>query len=115
MEKTSSTLARPSPEQPGKAATLRIMFKNVGSGLIARNGPELTGFAIAGKDRRFGHAMARIRNDTVILWSDMITRPVAVRYTWAANPICNLYNKEGLPAVPLRADDWPGITWPRKK
>ena len=40
----------------------------------------------------------------------MITDPVAVRYAWADNPVCNVYSKEGLPLTPFRTDDWPGVT-----
>jgi sialate O-acetylesterase len=46
----------------------------------------------------------------VVVWSDKVPEPVAVRYAWADNPVCNLYNKAGLPAYPFRTDDFPGIT-----
>ena len=73
------------------------------SGLIARGGDELRHFAIAGADRRFVWAKARIEGDKVIVWNDDITSPVAVRYGWADNPEgANPYNKEGLPASPFR-------------
>ena len=48
--------------------------------------------------------------DKVEVWSDEVSDPVAVRYAWADNPVCNLYSAEGLPATPFRTDDWPGVT-----
>jgi len=87
-----------------------VKFKNNGDGLIARDG-ELKGFAIASKDKIFKWAKAEIKEkDTIVVWNDEIKEPVAVRYAWADNPECNLYNKEGLAAFPFRTDDWEGIT-----
>lgn len=88
---------------------IRLFFDHVGSGLVAKGG-ELKGFAIAGKDRKFVWANAKIEGNTVVVWSEQVPEPVAVRYGWADNPDCNLYNKEGLPASPFRTDDFPGIT-----
>jgi sialate O-acetylesterase len=88
---------------------IRLRFKQVGSGLAAREG-ELKGFAVAGTDRVFHWANAVVDDDTVVVSSSEVPAPVAVRYAWAANPDCNLYNKEGIPASPFRTDDWPGIT-----
>ncbi|MGQ9462344.1 MAG: sialate O-acetylesterase [Candidatus Fervidibacter sp.] len=88
---------------------IRLFFDHVGSGLVAKGG-ELRGFAIAGKDGKFVWANAKIEGDTVLVWSEQVPEPVAVRYGWADNPDCNLYNKEGLPASPFRTDDFPGIT-----
>jgi len=88
---------------------IRIFFNHVGSGLVAK-GENLTGFAIAGEDRKFVWANAKIEGNTVVVWSEQVPKPVAVRYGWADNPDCNLYNKEGLPASPFRTDDWPGVT-----
>lgn len=82
---------------------IRIFFKHTGSGLVCK-GDKLTGFAIAGEDKRFHWAEARIEGNTVVVWSPQVPHPVAVRYAWADNPDCNLYNKEGLPAVPFRTD-----------
>jgi sialate O-acetylesterase len=70
----------------------------------------MNGFAIAGLDQKFVWAEAKIDGDTVMVWSDQAPQPVAVRYAWADNPVCNLYNKAGLPASPFRTDDWPGAT-----
>jgi sialate O-acetylesterase len=83
-----------------------VSFKHPGGGLVAR-GPALTGFALAGDDRRFVWAEARIEGPTVIVSSPDVPQPVALRYAWADNPECNLYNREGLPASPFRTDDWP--------
>jgi len=89
---------------------IRLDFTNIGTGLAASGG-ELKGFAIAGQDRKFVWANARIEGNQVIVWSDAIAEPVAVRYAWANNPEgCNLYNKEGLPASPFRTDNWKGLT-----
>jgi sialate O-acetylesterase len=91
-------------------AEIRIHFTHLGGGLEARNGGELQGFAIAGRDRKFHWAQARIDGDTVLVSSHAVASPVAVRYAWADSPQCNLFNKDGLPASPFRTDDWPGIT-----
>jgi len=88
--------------EEGKA---RISFKHVGGGLEAK-GEKLTGFAVAGEDRTFYWADAKIDGKTVVVSSDQVAKPVAVRYAWADNPECNLYNKEGIPASPFRTDDW---------
>jgi sialate O-acetylesterase len=69
-------------------------------------GDKLTGFTIAGEDKNFVAADAVIDGDTVVVSSTSVAKPVAVRYGWAANPECNLYNKSNLPAVPFRTDDW---------
>jgi sialate O-acetylesterase len=87
---------------------IRLRFTQVGTGLKAQ-GP-LVGFEIAGEDRKFHSAEARIDGEAVIVRSGEVSRPVAVRYAWADNPTCSLYNKEGLPASPFRTDDWPGVT-----
>jgi sialate O-acetylesterase len=88
---------------------MRLSFDHVDGGLVAKGG-KLRGFAIAGADRRFVWARARIAGRSVIVWSEEVPKPVAVRYGWAANPGCNLFNKAGLPASPFRTDKWPGLT-----
>ena len=87
-----------------------LSFDLVESGLAARDGETLTGFAVAGADRQFAWAEARIEGDQVVVRSDLVAAPVAVRYGWADNPACNLVNREGLPASPFRTDTWPGVT-----
>ncbi|MFY0686418.1 MAG: hypothetical protein JXQ90_04585 [Cyclobacteriaceae bacterium] len=91
---------------------IELSFDHVGSGLSC---PDkygyLKGFAIAGADKQFYWAKAKIEGDKVIIQSDQVTNPVAVRYGWAANPDdVNLYNAEGFPASPFRTDNWPGVT-----
>ena len=82
-----------------------ISFTNTGSGLIANDGEELSQFAIAGADKKFVWAKARIDGEKVIVWNDGVSNPIYVRYAWADNPDNpNLYNKEGLPASPFRTD-----------
>jgi len=88
-----------------------ITFNHTGSGLTIKDSDMLKGFSIAGKDKKFVWANAKIAGkNKVEVWSDEISNPVAVRYAWADNPVCNLYNKEGLPAVPFRTDDWKELT-----
>ncbi|GHT78022.1 9-O-acetylesterase [Bacteroidia bacterium] len=83
-----------------------LTFSQTGSGLTAKGG-KLGAFAIAGKDKQFVWANAEIKDNQVIVWSDEVPDPVAVRYAWADNPEnANLYNQEGLPASPFRTDDW---------
>lgn len=71
----------------------------------------LMGFQIAGADRVWHWANATISGDEVIVSCPEISRPMAVRYGWGANPVCNLFNSEGLPAWPFRTDDWVGMTY----
>lgn len=87
-----------------------VSFDHTDYGLQSYDQGRLAGFAIAGEDRKFVWAQAKIVDDKVEVWSDEIADPVAVRYGWATNPECNLYNGVGLPASPFRTDDWPGIT-----
>lgn len=82
-----------------------ISFTHVGGGLISNDGEELGEFAIAGADKKFVWAKAKIEGDKIIVWNDIISNPMYVRYAWADNPVNpNLYNKEGLPASPFRTD-----------
>ena len=82
---------------------IRLKFDHVDGGLFAKGG-KLTGFAIAGADHRFLWADAVIDGKTVVVSSPLVEKPVAVRYAWDINPVCNLYNQAGLPAVPFRTD-----------
>lgn len=82
-----------------------ISFTSTGSGLITNDGEELSQFAIAGADKKFVWAKAKIEGDKVIVWNDDIINPMFVRYAWADNPDgANLYNKEGLPASPFTTE-----------
>ena len=89
---------------------IRINFTNTGSGLTTKDGKESTGFAIAGKNKQFYWATAMIKGNEIIVFSERVDEPVAVRYAWADNPECNLINAEGLPAIPFRTDEWKGKT-----
>ena len=80
-----------------------LSFKHLGSGLLAKDGP-LKGFTVAGADGKFVDAKAEIRSGGVVVSSEQVPVPVAVRYGWANVPDVNLYNKEGLPASPFRTD-----------
>lgn len=90
-----------------------LSFEHVGGGLVAKGDGPLKGFAVAGEDKKFVWADAKIDGDKVVVSCPDVADPVAVRYAWADNPICNLYNKEDLPACPFRTDEWPGITAPK--
>ncbi len=112
---------------------IRITFKNTDGGLIAkplpativpnsfipdktlplvRNTPEseLEGFAICGEDKKWVWANAKISGNTVVVSAASVPHPIAVRYAWANNPICNLYNGAYLPAAPFRTDNFPDVT-----
>ena len=92
---------------------VRIKFSHA-NGLKTSDGAAPKAFAIAGADKKFVWADAKIVGDEIIVSSKDVTRPVAVRYAWADNPVTNLYNKLDLPASPFRTDDWPGVTITRK-
>jgi sialate O-acetylesterase len=106
-------------EAKAEGATMSVTFTETGSGLTIGPAPwraegdaqwpqdRLIGFALAGQDRAWHDAEARIEGDSVIVSSPAVTKPIAVRYAWANSPRCNLYNTEGLPAAPFRSDDWP--------
>lgn len=96
-------------EGSGRPASFRLQFNHQGSGLIAKGDRYgyLRGFAIAGADRKFVWAKALIEGNDVVVWSEKVPNPVAVRYAWADNPDdANLFNVEGLPAAPFRTDKW---------
>ena len=83
---------------------VELVFAHVGGGLVAKEG-DLQGFAIAGEDGEFVWADAKIEGDRVVVSSDEVSNPTAVRYAWGNNPDrANLYNEEGLPASPFRTD-----------
>ncbi|MCC9641800.1 sialate O-acetylesterase [Rhodopirellula sp. JC740] len=92
-----------------------VRFDHVGAGLDTFDVNEAIGFTLAGEDQKFVRANAKIvSKDTVEVTAEGITNPVAVRYAWADNPVCNVQSKEGLPMTPFRSDDWPGITQPKE-
>jgi sialate O-acetylesterase len=82
-----------------------LSFTHTDGGLVAKDG-ELKGFVIAGEDKQWKPATARIEGDKVIVSSSAVTKPAAARYAWENFPGCNLYNGAGLPATPFRTDDW---------
>ena len=117
-----------------EGGTIRLAFHHVAGGLVAREvpatydvmrsanktaplvrnrpGSQLEGFAICGTERNWVWADAKIDGDSVVVWSDQVPAPVAVRYGWADNPTCNLFNQAGLPTSPFRTDDFPSTTQP---
>ncbi len=78
-----------------------VSFSHTDDGLVAKDG-DLQGFELCGKDGVWHVAKARIDDDFVVVTSDSVPVPTGVRYAWAANPVCNLYNGAGLPASPFR-------------
>jgi len=106
-------------EAKAEGATMRVSFTETGSGLTIGQAPwradgdaplpqdKLIGFTLAGEDHEWHDADAKIEGDTVLVSSPAVTKPIAVRYAWANSPRCNLYNREALPTVPFRSDDWP--------
>jgi len=88
---------------------LRLHFDHTDGGLVVR-GDKLGEFSLAGEDRKWVWADARIIDNTVVVSSQEVPNPTAVRYAWQANPQATLFNGAGLPAAPFRSDDWPGVT-----
>jgi sialate O-acetylesterase len=81
--------------------------------LVAK-GDGVHGFEIAGIDKKFYNAQAKISGNSVIVWSEKVPNPVAVRYGWASNPDVNLFNRANLPTAPFRTDKWVHH-WGKKK
>lgn len=96
-----------------EGSKIRLKFDHTNEGLLSKNGT-LKGFAIAGADKKFYWAEAQIVGNEIMVFNTEVPVPVAVRYAWADNPDCNLYNGAGLPASPFRTDDWPLTTKDRK-
>ena len=95
--------------EDGKA---RLSFDHVGTGLLVESKHGyINEFEIAGDDKKFYWAKAKLDGDQIIVWSDEVKKPIAVRFGWSSNPDgFNLYNKEGFPASPFRTDGWKGVT-----
>lgn len=92
-----------------------VTLDTFGSKLRAMDVKEVKGFAICGADRKWVWATANITGaDTVEVSAESVPQPVAVRYAWADNPVCNLFSVEGLPVTPFRSDDFPMITAPKQ-
>ena len=94
---------------------IHLRFRHAADSLMTLQNVPLTGFEIAGADRNFLPAEARIRSGEVVVFNRGIPEPVAVRYGWDDYPRCTLYNSAGLPASPFRTDDWPMETYGRVK
>jgi len=97
----------------GSKATITLeMF---GSTLRRCDVDEAIGFAVCGEDKVWHWAKGTVLHggDKVVVQSDQVSKPIAVRYAWADNPVCNLYSKEGLAVTPFRTDDFEMITAPK--
>jgi sialate O-acetylesterase len=88
-----------------KGNKIKLEFTHADKGLLAK-GDTLKGFTIAGVDKKFYPARAVISGNSVVVSSADVVKPVAVRFAWANNPVCNLYNGANLPASPFRTDNW---------
>ncbi len=86
--------------------TIEISFDYAENGWENKGSNQIEGFAIAGSDSVFHWATAEIDKNMIRVYSDQVSNPIAVRYAWADNPKVSLYNREGLPVVPFRTDDW---------
>ena len=89
-----------------EGSSIRLHFQHVGSGLVSRDGEPLSWVQIAGEDQQFVDAVAEIDGDTLVVSSDSVESPVAVRLGWNQIAEPNLMNKEGLPVSPFRTDNW---------
>ncbi|MFT4734236.1 MAG: sialate O-acetylesterase [Algoriphagus sp.] len=95
-----------------KGDKILLTFENVGKGLYAFDTKEPVGFAMAGSDTKFVWADAKIiSSNQMEISSESISNPISVRYAWANNPVCNMYNRDGLPMTPFRTDSWEGVTF----
>ncbi len=92
---------------------IRIFFSH-SEGLKTNDGESPEGFEICGENGKFYWAEAEIKNNSVLVWNDKIKDPKSVRFEWASNPDCNLYNSDNLPAAPFRTDDFPLLTQDNK-
>lgn len=93
----SGPLFRQAAQEGG---TMRVWFDHTSGGLRSK-GERVTGFEVAGQDRKFAPAEARIEGTTVVVSTPAVPEPRFVRYAWKDVPDCNLYNGENLPASPF--------------
>jgi len=91
------------------SGAIRVHFTHTDGGLVVK-GEKLEEFAVAGTDHKWYWADARLEGNAVLVSSPSVPNPIEVRYAWQSNPAATLYNGAGLPAVPFRSDNWPGIT-----
>jgi len=90
---------------------ITVTFRSCGAGLHVYDHTDIRGFAVAGEDKKWVWAKAKlVAANQVEVSSESVPAPVAVRYAWADNPVCNLVSKDRLPVTPFRSDDWPGVT-----
>jgi hypothetical protein len=94
-----------------EGGSVRVRFRHA-DGLTTSDGQAPKAFAVAGEDRQWRWADARIDGASLLVSSPDVPQPITVRYAWADNPEATLTNGEGLPASPFRTDDWPAITAP---
>jgi sialate O-acetylesterase len=92
-----------------RPSSIRLHFAHTNGGLVVK-GDKLGEFSIAGEDRKWNWADARIEGNTVVVSSPSVPHPIEVRYAWQSNPEATLFNGAGLPAAPFRTDTWPGMT-----
>ena len=85
---------------------IRLLFSHCADGIKTSDGRAIKGFSIAGVDHKFHFASAAVDGNSIIVSSPEVSFPIAVRYAWAGNPVCNLVNGSGLPAGTFRTDDW---------
>lgn len=90
-----------------EGGSVTLHFKHASGGLRTQDGLAPKGFAIAGADRVFHPAEARIEGDSIVTLCKEVSTPVALRYAWSSNPEVNLVNANSLPVTPFRTDDWP--------
>ncbi len=91
-----------------------VSFTHIGDGLTTKGNVKLAGFTVAGKDKKFVPVDAKIKGNEVIISNSKVKKPVSIRYAWADNPKCNLFNKNGLPASPFRTDEWEEVTFGKR-
>lgn len=107
-------IAHQSPRMTGQrieADRVILTFDPVDGGWWVKDYADIRGFAVAGEDRQFVWGAAEILADgSISVRAEGVPQPIAVRYGWADNPVCNLFSKAGLPLTPFRTDDWPGVT-----
>ena len=96
-----------------EGSRIRLQFDYVDGGLKSRDGKPLSDFIIAGEDKKFVPAVAEIDGESIIVHSEKVDKPVAVRFAWHEEATPNLSNKAGLPASPFRTDSWMGLTEPK--
>ena len=96
-----------------EGSKVTVTFSNIGSGLMTTNKyGYIKGFEMAGADQKYHYAKAHIEGDKVIVYSDNVTAPIAIRFGWFDDiSENNLFNKEKLPACPFRTDDWKTVTF----